>query len=115
MKGIVLARDSETRLYPLTKVTSKQLVWDKLVLSAAIRLLDIVGWVSRTTLINHTHGLGVGTMHNPVNYGEDRKKEGDTMINALSAAKYIASVYQNTFGEAITEMELHKLLYFAQR
>ena len=37
------------------------------------------------------------------------------MINALNAAKYMASVYQKKFGETITEMKLHKLLYFAQR
>lgn len=37
------------------------------------------------------------------------------MINALNAAKYVASVYQEMFGETITEMKLHKLLYFAQR
>ena len=37
------------------------------------------------------------------------------MINVLNAAKYMASLYQKTFGEAITEMKLHKLLYFAQR
>ncbi len=37
------------------------------------------------------------------------------MISALDAAKYIASNYRKMFGEDITEMKLHKLLYFAQR
>lgn len=37
------------------------------------------------------------------------------MTNALDAAKYLAFAYQNDHGEVITEMKLHKLLYFAQR
>lgn len=37
------------------------------------------------------------------------------MISALSAAKYLASVYRESYGENISEMKLHKLLYFAQR
>lgn len=37
------------------------------------------------------------------------------MITALNAAKYIASTYRRMYNEDITEMKLHKLLYFAQR
>lgn len=37
------------------------------------------------------------------------------MISALDAAKYIASLYKIEHHEVITEMKLHKLLYFAQR
>lgn len=37
------------------------------------------------------------------------------MTNALDAAKYIAFAYKKRFGETISEMKLHKLLYFAQR
>ena len=37
------------------------------------------------------------------------------MIDAIDAAKYVASSYQKRFKEPISEMKLHKLLYFAQR
>lgn len=37
------------------------------------------------------------------------------MISALCAAKYLAYSYKQAFGECISEMKLHKLLYFAQR
>lgn len=37
------------------------------------------------------------------------------MTNALEAAKYIAYIYREKSGDDITEMKLHKLLYFAQR
>lgn len=37
------------------------------------------------------------------------------MIDVLDAAKYIASSYQTKYSETISEMKLHKLLYFAQR
>lgn len=37
------------------------------------------------------------------------------MTNALDAAKYLAFAYNEQYEEVITEMKLHKLLYFAQR
>lgn len=37
------------------------------------------------------------------------------MENVVNVASYIASRYQSAFGEVISEMKLHKLLYFAQR
>ena len=37
------------------------------------------------------------------------------MVDVLDAAKYIAAAYQSEFNEPISEMKLHKLLYFAQR
>ena len=37
------------------------------------------------------------------------------MIDVLDAAKYIANTYQTEYSEPISEMKLHKLLYFAQR
>lgn len=37
------------------------------------------------------------------------------MIKVIDAAKYIASKYKAIYGEEISEMKLHKLLYFAQR
>lgn len=38
-----------------------------------------------------------------------------TMENVINVASYIAERYQSTFGEKISEMKLHKLLYFTQR
>ncbi len=37
------------------------------------------------------------------------------MEPVLKVASYIAKRYQNEFGERISEMKLHKLLYFTQR
>ncbi len=37
------------------------------------------------------------------------------MIDVLDAAKYIALSYRSKYKEPISEMKLHKLLYFAQR
>lgn len=37
------------------------------------------------------------------------------MENVIKVASYIAERYQSTFGEVISEMKLHKLLYFTQR
>ena len=37
------------------------------------------------------------------------------MISALVAAKYLSYCYKETYDECISEMKLHKLLYFAQR
>lgn len=37
------------------------------------------------------------------------------MENVIKIASYIAARYQSTFGETISEMKLHKLLYFTQR
>lgn len=37
------------------------------------------------------------------------------MVDALSSAKYLAIQYKKRYDETITEMQLHKLLYFAQR
>lgn len=37
------------------------------------------------------------------------------MIDVIDAAKYIAHCYRAGFGEEISEMKLHKLLYLAQR
>lgn len=37
------------------------------------------------------------------------------MENLMSVASYVFNRYQDTMGETIDEMKLHKLLYFAQR
>lgn len=37
------------------------------------------------------------------------------MENLMSVASYVFNRYQETMGEKIDEMKLHKLLYFAQR
>lgn len=37
------------------------------------------------------------------------------MENLMSVASYVFNRYQDTMGEKIDEMKLHKLLYFAQR
>lgn len=37
------------------------------------------------------------------------------MENLMSVASYVFKRYQDTMGEKIDEMKLHKLLYFAQR
>lgn len=37
------------------------------------------------------------------------------MENLISVASYVFNRYQDTMGEKIDEMKLHKLLYFAQR
>lgn len=37
------------------------------------------------------------------------------MISAINAAKYIASVYSSTMHEHISEMKLHKLMYYSQK
>lgn len=37
------------------------------------------------------------------------------MENVIKVASYIAEKYKSTFGEVISEMKLHKLLYFTQR
>ncbi len=37
------------------------------------------------------------------------------MIDVMNAAKYIANKYNNMYQDVISEMKLHKLLYFAQR
>jgi uncharacterized phage-associated protein len=37
------------------------------------------------------------------------------MENVMDVAAYICSRYQETYGEKIDEMKLHKLMYFAQR
>lgn len=37
------------------------------------------------------------------------------MENVIKVASYIAERYRLTFGEVISEMKLHKLLYFTQR
>lgn len=36
------------------------------------------------------------------------------MENLMSVASYVFNRYQETMGEKIDEMKLHKLLYFAQ-
>lgn len=36
-------------------------------------------------------------------------------MDVIDAAKYLAIQYEQRFDETITEMKLHKLLYFAQR
>jgi uncharacterized phage-associated protein len=42
-------------------------------------------------------------------------KEVMIMENLMSVASYVFNRYQDTMGEKIDEMKLHKLLYFAQR
>lgn len=37
------------------------------------------------------------------------------MVGVIKVASYIADRYQKDFGERISEMKLHKLLYFTQR
>lgn len=37
------------------------------------------------------------------------------MENLMNVASYIYNRYENSYGECIDEMKLHKLLYFAQR
>ena len=37
------------------------------------------------------------------------------MVNVMDVAAYICGRYQETYGEKIDEMKLHKLMYFAQR
>ena len=37
------------------------------------------------------------------------------MIKAMDAAAYLAQKYMSKYNEAIDEMKLHKLMYFAQR